>query len=186
MLKNKFGKLKPRLKVCPFVGYLRETRGRLFYSYEENKVFVSKNATFLEENYMKEYNPQIKVVLEELLPSLTSTQSTTVVDTNIGPTMFGYQTISHQNDLPPRHSERVVRQSARYLDFRESQVAIFNGSVDDLLTYRNAMKDFDKKEWLKSMNLEMGSMYSNLVWELVDQPYGIKPIGCKWIYKRKR
>ena len=36
------------------------------------------------------------------------------------------------------------------------------------------------------MNLEMDSMYSNQVWELVDLPEGVKPIGCKWIYKRKR
>ena len=36
------------------------------------------------------------------------------------------------------------------------------------------------------MNLEMESMYSKSVWELVDQTDGVKPIGCKWIYKRKR
>jgi len=36
------------------------------------------------------------------------------------------------------------------------------------------------------MDLEMESMYFNLVLELVDQPDEIKPIGCKWIYKRKR
>ena len=36
------------------------------------------------------------------------------------------------------------------------------------------------------MNLEIESMYSNSVLELVDQLDGIKPIGCKWIYKRKR
>ena len=29
-------------------------------------------------------------------------------------------------------------------------------------------------------------MYSNQVWNLVDAPNGIKTIGCKWIYKRKR
>ena len=29
-------------------------------------------------------------------------------------------------------------------------------------------------------------MYFNLVLDLVDQPNGVKPIGCKWIYKRKR
>ena len=29
-------------------------------------------------------------------------------------------------------------------------------------------------------------MYSNLVWELADPPEGVKPIECKWIYKRKR
>ena len=32
----------------------------------------------------------------------------------------------------------------------------------------------------------MESMYSNQVWNLVDPPDGVKPIGCKWVYKRKR
>ncbi|KAL5749356.1 hypothetical protein ACOSP7_023959 [Xanthoceras sorbifolium] len=36
------------------------------------------------------------------------------------------------------------------------------------------------------MNLEIESMYFNSVWKLVDLLDEIKPIGCKWIYKRKR
>ena len=36
------------------------------------------------------------------------------------------------------------------------------------------------------MNLEMESMYFNSVCELVDKTDGVRPIGCKWIYKRKR
>ena len=36
------------------------------------------------------------------------------------------------------------------------------------------------------MNQEMESMYSNSVWELVDPPEDVRPIGCKWIFKRKR
>ena len=48
------------------------------------------------------------------------------------------------------------------------------------------MEDSGKEEWLKAMNLEMESMYSNSVWELVDLPVGVNPIGCKWFYKRKR
>ena len=36
------------------------------------------------------------------------------------------------------------------------------------------------------MKLELESMYSNSVWQLVDLPEGVKPIGCKWIFKRKR
>ncbi|KAL0544159.1 hypothetical protein IC582_019271 [Cucumis melo] len=38
----------------------------------------------------------------------------------------------------------------------------------------------------QSHGLEMVSMYFNSVWELVDLPKGVKPIGCKWIYQRKR
>ena len=36
------------------------------------------------------------------------------------------------------------------------------------------------------MDREMESMHSNSVWSLVEIPEGVKPIGCKWIYKRKR
>ncbi|KAA0037081.1 gag/pol protein [Cucumis melo var. makuwa] len=48
------------------------------------------------------------------------------------------------------------------------------------------MNDVDCDQWIKAMDLEMESMYSNSVWTLVDQPNHKKPIGCKWIYKRKR
>ena len=36
------------------------------------------------------------------------------------------------------------------------------------------------------MKLELESMYSNSVWQLVDLPEGVKCIGCKWIFKRIR
>ena len=29
-------------------------------------------------------------------------------------------------------------------------------------------------------------MYSNQVWDLVKASNGIKPVGCKWVYERKR
>ncbi|KAL0455136.1 UNVERIFIED_CONTAM: Retrovirus-related Pol polyprotein from transposon RE2 [Sesamum latifolium] len=31
----------------------------------------------------------------------------------------------------------------------------------------------------------MDSMGSNQVWTLVDPPKGVRPVGCKWVYKRK-
>ena len=32
----------------------------------------------------------------------------------------------------------------------------------------------------------MKSMKDNDVWDLVELPEGVKPIGCKWIFKTKR
>ena len=52
--------------------------------------------------------------------------------------------------------------------------------------YNEAIQDKDATLWEKAMNTEMESMYSNQVWTLVDQAVGVKPIGCKYIYKRKR
>ena len=36
------------------------------------------------------------------------------------------------------------------------------------------------------MQEEMKSMKDNGVWDLVEFPKGMKPIGCKWIFKTKR
>ncbi|KAL0288806.1 UNVERIFIED_CONTAM: Retrovirus-related Pol polyprotein from transposon TNT 1-94 [Sesamum radiatum] len=35
------------------------------------------------------------------------------------------------------------------------------------------------------MKSKMDSMGSNQVWTLVDLPKGARPVGCKWVYKRK-
>ena len=48
------------------------------------------------------------------------------------------------------------------------------------------MADVDSAHWVKAMKSEMESMDSNQVWDLVEALTNIKPIGCKWIYKRKR
>ncbi|KAA0051846.1 retrotransposon protein, putative, Ty1-copia subclass [Cucumis melo var. makuwa] len=97
-------------------GYPKGTRGGYFYDSKDNKVLVSTNATFLEEEHIREHKPRSKI---------------------------------------------------------------------DPLTFKKAMEDVDKDEWIKAMNLELESMYFNSVWDLVNQLDGVKPIGCKWIYKRK-
>ena len=35
------------------------------------------------------------------------------------------------------------------------------------------------------MRSEMDSMSENQVWTLVEPPQGVKPIGCKWVFKKK-
>ncbi|RVW94847.1 Retrovirus-related Pol polyprotein from transposon TNT 1-94 [Vitis vinifera] len=42
------------------------------------------------------------------------------------------------------------------------------------------------QEWIEAMKDEMKSMKDNGVWDLVELPKGVKPIGCKWIFKTKR
>ena len=49
-----------------------------------------------------------------------------------------------------------------------------------------AMNDIDTHQWVQAMKSELESMYSNQVWDLVKAPNGIKPVGCKWVYKRKK
>ena len=79
-----------------------------------------------------------------------------------------------------------MRLPSHYGHEGEVQFLVLVTNQDDPLTYRDAMDDSDKDKWQDAMNQEMESMYSNYVLELVDPPEDVRPIGCKWIFKRKR
>ena len=66
MLKRKYDKLQSKIEVVFFVGYPKGTIGGLFYSHKDNKVFVSTNANFLENDYMNDFTPKSRVVLVEM------------------------------------------------------------------------------------------------------------------------
>ena len=51
VLKGKSNKLQFKTEVVFFVGYPKGTFGGLFFSHKDNKVFVSINAKFLENDY---------------------------------------------------------------------------------------------------------------------------------------
>ncbi|GJZ84009.1 zinc finger, CCHC-type containing protein [Tanacetum coccineum] len=56
---------------------------------------------------------------------------------------------------------------------------------DDPKTFDEAMKSQDVAFWKEAINDEMNSIMGNNTWVLVDLPLGCKPLGCKWIFKRK-
>ncbi|KAF3675558.1 hypothetical protein FXO38_04703 [Capsicum annuum] len=52
-------------------------------------------------------------------------------------------------------------------------------------TFKEAMTSSDSSFWKEAVNSEIDSILSNHTWELVDLPPGNKPLGSKWIFKRK-
>ncbi|KAK6150466.1 hypothetical protein DH2020_015398 [Rehmannia glutinosa] len=72
VLKGKMEKMESRSEVCIFIGYPKGTRGYYFYSPQDKKVFVSTNATFLEDRYIEERESKSKVLLEEMREILPS------------------------------------------------------------------------------------------------------------------
>ena len=57
--------------------------------------------------------------------------------------------------------------------------------VDEPTTYNESLNSLESEKWLETMRSEMDPMYTNQVWTLVEPTKGIKPIGWKWIFKRK-
>ena len=43
----------------------------------------------------------------------------------------------------------------------------------------------DADNWKEVVHNEMDSILSNGTWELSERPYGCKPVGCKWVFKKK-
>jgi hypothetical protein len=43
----------------------------------------------------------------------------------------------------------------------------------------------DSEKWLEAMESELKSMHDNQDWNLVDQIDGVRPVDCKWIFKKK-
>ena len=54
---------------------------------------------------------------------------------------------------------------------------------DEPTNYEEAMMSTDSAKWLEAMKSEMGSMYENKVWTLVDLPDDRQAIDNKWIFK---
>src|SRR3954470_12451160 len=51
--------------------------------------------------------------------------------------------------------------------------------------YEEAMMSPDSAKWLEAMKSEIGSMYENKVWTLVELPDDRQSLENKWIFKRK-
>jgi hypothetical protein len=56
---------------------------------------------------------------------------------------------------------------------------------DEPMTCMEAMMGPDSKKWLGAMESEIQSIDDNQVWNLVDPIDGVRPIGCKWVIKKK-
>ncbi|KAK1668381.1 hypothetical protein QYE76_056540 [Lolium multiflorum] len=58
--------------------------------------------------------------------------------------------------------------------------------VDDTPTsISEAYASQDADYWKEAVRSEMDSILANGTWEVTDRPYGCKPVGCKWVFKKK-
>ena len=55
---------------------------------------------------------------------------------------------------------------------------------DEPTNYEEGMMSLDSAKCLEAMKSEMGSMYENKVWTLVDLPDDRQAIENKWIFKK--
>jgi hypothetical protein len=101
-------KLEPKADKCVFIGYPKDTVGYTFYHRSEGKVFVAKNGSFLEKEFLSKEVSGRKVKLDEVIvPPLDS--STPQKEFFVAPT----QTREEVNDDDHEASDQVTTEPRR-------------------------------------------------------------------------
>ena len=61
------------------------------------------------------------------------------------------------------------------------------GDADDApTTYQQAMDSDDAEEWAKAMSTEIKYHSDNGSWKQVPKMKEVRPIGCRWVFAKKR
>jgi len=171
--KPKQVKIGPKTIDCIFIGYAHNSSAYRFLVHKSDNqevqvgtVIESRNATFF----------------EEVFPSKEGSSTSKRTRESIGePSELPDQT------QPNTLEEQVeVRQS-----IRKKKAKMFGPDFLTFLlegeprTINEALSTPESAMWKEAIKSEMDSIMQNNTCELVDLPPGCKPLGCKWILKRK-
>ncbi|KAI3734277.1 hypothetical protein L6452_13742 [Arctium lappa] len=143
---------------------------------------VGSNVSSLSENSIDKFSKDAENSDRTLAPNLPSTSCDS-------------SKTSNKVD-EPRRSTRVRKEKSLGDDFFSylvegtqkkvtKEVILSINIEDDPKTYKEAMSSRDAPLWKEAINDEMDSIMGNGTWELADLPKGAKPIGSKWVFKRK-
>ena len=182
-------KLKLKSEKCVFIGYPKETIGYTFYHRSEGKTFVAKFGNFLEKEFLSKEVSGRKVELDEvtvpapLLESSSSQKTVSVTPTPVSEEANDNDHETSDQDTTELRRSTRVRSAPEWYGNPVLEVMLLDH--DEPTNYEEAMVSPDSAKWLEAMKSEMGSMYENKVWTLVDLPDDRQAIENKWIFKKK-
>jgi hypothetical protein len=179
---NRKHKLSPKIVDCVFLGYAHHSIAYRFVVIKSEipdvhiDIFLeSRDVTFF-----KNIFPMKNSYGMSSLP--------TNVIADISPEPSG--NFDHVEHTPEPIHEEIDSETPRRS--KRPRIAKFFGDdftiylVDDTpKTIVEAFASPDANDWKEAVRSEMDSILSNGTWELVDRPYSCKPVGCKWMFKKK-
>jgi hypothetical protein len=171
---NKKRKLGPKTVDCIFLGYAYHSIAYRFLVVKSevpdmhvNSLLESHDATFFENIFsMKDSH-----VISSL--PLNETVNTTPK----------YVEFSEHDEHTLESNHEEIHSDAPRRSKRQKTAKSFGD--DSPKTITEAFSSPDADDWKEAVRSEMDSILSNGTWELVERPYGCKPVGCKWVFKKK-
>jgi len=193
---NKKKKLGERGLECIFIGYAIHSKTYRFYVIEQNdyisihSIIESRDAIF-DENRFSSLSRQrnLQGCTNE---SVDDSQQSSLLDVDESQQIDELDLV----DPIPKRSKRQRKAKSFGPDFQvylvegdrsevSSSVPYLYNVEGDPLTYSDAMASHDSAFWKEAIDDEMQSIMGNNTWVLVDLPPTCKPIGCKWIFRKK-
>ena len=162
-------KVKVGLKTvdCVFIGYAHNSNAYHFLIHKSeiidmhgNTIIESRNASFFENVFPYKSTQE-------------SNSSKRTHDTAMGSSQ------GQQDDDEPRRSKRTRTSKSFGPDFLTYLLE------DEPQSFKEAMLSPEAPYWKEAINDEVESILHNHTWEVVDLPPGSKPLGYKWIFKKK-
>jgi hypothetical protein len=161
-------------------GDLREIKGYYFYNKVEGKVFVAHNGVVIEKEILSKGVSGSKVQLEEIQETPKNISAPTDLIQEV------QDVVLPDVEAPaPRRSIRARHTIEKFTLLTMEWHDILLLDNDEFMTYTEAMMGPDSEKWLGAMESEIESMHDNQVWNLVDPIDGVRPISCKWVFKKK-
>ncbi|KAM1500447.1 hypothetical protein ACFX10_023002 [Malus domestica] len=205
-------KLQAKTLECKFIGYPDNSIGYRFY-HPEKGLIESRDATFIETTDLFKPIHELESLEEENSPTndqdfhldLDLSHDADIDNDQVGDVNMGdHINVDHDIHMDDDHdiimeeinsgrndqisgSKRKREPSRRLKDHFVFNLEEVDHSVGDPdpRNYKEAMDSFESEQWQQAMNEEQDSIKKNEVWELVDLPNGRKPIGCKWVLRKK-
>lgn len=185
-------KLSLRAKRLKLIGYHEQKKAYRLWNPEQERIEISRDVIF-DETCVLNHIPSIVADDEQEY----EIESIIGERTNNGEREFlvkwaGYDNEEDNTWEPLRHVEDT--QALDIWENRQSQSHIATTGIDIDVTsdeptnYSEAMSSPEAAYWRDAINKELESIHKNNTWTLIDRdklPVGRKPIGCKWVFRRK-
>jgi hypothetical protein len=171
-------KLGPKIVDCVFLGYAHHSIAYRFLIVKSEvpdmhvgTIMESRDATFFESFFpMKDTHSGSRQPSEIIPSSITPPEQTE----------HTHEHVSEEDvSEAPRRSKRQRTAKSFGDDFTVYLVDDTPKSISE--AYASPDADYSKE----AVHSEMDSIIANGTWEVTERPYRCKPVGCKWVFKKK-
>jgi hypothetical protein len=175
---NKKRKLGPKFVDCVFLGYAFHNIGYRFLIINSRVpdmlvgiIMESRDAVFFRDDFLMKITHDVSI--NE--PTIPHGHFISVEHTK--------ESYIHNHVKDDNVSTRKSKRTRTAKSFGDDYIVYLVDNTPS--TIEQAYSSPDADFWKETIRSEMNSIMSNETWEVIERPYGCKPIGSKWVFMKK-